>query len=223
MSIVHALEFIGQQCVPEIKNGLGHYEQALTSLALSSPFAVDVPSVQSGYHTPFSELFRSLVQARNDVVHQGTYARAVTDHAVDVSLVLADALMAQGSTVSQFMVRNVVEVKQWHPISHVRQLMLKHAFSYLPFLSNDRWRLVPEHAVARYLRSAKNKEERRKRLILPLSEIREEDMPLLDAVCVKLDTSIPEILAMIRDHPLLVVDPNRGDTLIGLISASDIL
>ena len=55
--------------------------------------------------------------------------------------------------ISQFMVRNVVEAKQWHPISYVREQMLTNAFSYLPIRYQDLWKLIPDYSIARYLRN----------------------------------------------------------------------
>ncbi len=44
--------------------------------------------------------------------------------------------MTDASKISEFMVRDVVETKPWHPISYVRLQMLKIAFSY-PFYTRD--------------------------------------------------------------------------------------
>ena len=85
-------------------------------------------------------------------MHQGAYARILTDHAVDITIILEDALMSELSKVSQFMVRDVVEAKPWQPVSFVRQQMLKHSFSYIPVRHKDTWKLISEHSVAQYLR-----------------------------------------------------------------------
>ena len=63
--------------------------------------------------------------------------------------------MTDASKISEFMVRDVVETKPWHPISYVRQQMLKIAFSYLPILHQRRWHLIVDASVARYLWRAK--------------------------------------------------------------------
>ena len=109
-------------------------------------------------------------QARNDAVHQGAYARTLTGHAVELSIILEDALMTDASKVSQFMVRDVVGAKPWHPVSYVRQQMLTHAFSYLPIWLHDVWKLIPEYAVAKLLRNASSNIARRQHLAALVSE-----------------------------------------------------
>ena len=122
---------IGQQLIGKV-GGIADYKLVLSDLASASPLAVDLPFQWPGYHTNFGALYDEMQQARNYAVHQGAHARTLTDHAVELSIILEDALMTVASTVSQFMVRNVVEAKPWHPVSYVRQQMLTHAFSYLP-------------------------------------------------------------------------------------------
>ncbi len=130
-AVFHSLELIGQQQIGEVL-GLGGYADALSGLADASPLSADVPRDWAACHTTFRALFDELRRARNDAVHQGAYARILTDHAVELTLILEDALMSDMSDapkISQFMVRDVVEAKMWHPVSYVRQQMLKYAFS----------------------------------------------------------------------------------------------
>jgi hypothetical protein len=152
-AVLRVVELIGQQLGKNI-SGLGRYKTMLSGLASASPLATDLPSQWPEYHTEFGALFDEMRQARNDAVHQGAYARTLTDHTVELSIILEDALMTDASKVSQFMVRNVVDAKPWHPVSYVRQQMLSHAFSYLPICHADAWKLIPEYAVARLLRNA---------------------------------------------------------------------
>jgi hypothetical protein len=106
----------------------------------------------------------------------------LTDHAVELSIILEDALMTQASKVSQFMVRSVVDAKPWHPVSYVRQQMLTHAFSYLPVWLGDGWKLIPEYAVARLLRNAASNIARRQRLAALVSDsIADSSLELLEA------------------------------------------
>ena len=128
MTVIHTLELMGQKLTGSIGD-LGKYKKKLNCVAgLSSLSRKADPT----YHVKFSTLYDELQRARNDAVHQGAYARILTDHAVDITIILEDALMSKSSEVSQFMVRDVVEAKPWHPISYVRQQILKHGFSYLP-------------------------------------------------------------------------------------------
>src|SRR5580704_15477887 len=114
-SILLAVEMLGQQ-LDRKATGIGGYKTVLSVLASKSPLAVDLPGDWPSCHTGFEVLHDELKQARNDAVHQGAYARTITDHAVELSMVLEDALMIDASAVSQFMVRNVVEAKLWHPV-----------------------------------------------------------------------------------------------------------
>src|SRR5579872_6593819 len=141
-SLIRAIELIGEQ-LGESRVGMGAYKDVLSKLALVSPLAADIPQIWPELHTAFTALYDEIKQARNDAVHQGAYARTITDHAVELSIILEDALMVQATKVSQFMVRSVVEAQLWHPVSYVRQQMLSHAFSYLPIRRADEWRLVP--------------------------------------------------------------------------------
>ena len=138
--MLRVFELIGQQLGRDIK-GLADYSAKLSDLASASPLAADLPSKWPEYHTEFGALFEEMRQARNDAVHQGAHARTLTDHAVELSIILEDALMTDASKVSQFMVRDVVDAKLWHPLSYIRQQMLTHAFSYLPIWHADAWNL----------------------------------------------------------------------------------
>lgn len=140
-AVIHSLESIGRQIMGKALSlglykgellSLGLYKDPLSCLADDSSLAIEVPSKCRAYHTEFLSLYDELKDVRNDAVHQGAYARILTDHAVDLTIILEDALMSKCSKVSQFMVRDVVEAKLWQPVSYARQQMLKHSFSYLP-------------------------------------------------------------------------------------------
>ena len=108
-AVLRVVEMIGQQLDGKISTGMKGYKAALCRLASASPLATDLPSNWPGCHTEFGALYDEMTQARNDAVHQGAYARTLTDHSVELSIILEDALMIVASCVSQFMVRNVVE------------------------------------------------------------------------------------------------------------------
>ncbi len=221
--VLRVIELIGQQVDRSI-SGIGGYKSVLSSLALSSPLAVDLPSHWPACHTEFGTLYDEMKQGRNDAVHQGAHARILTDHAVELSLVLEDALMAEASKVSQFMVRNVVEAKPWQPVSYVRQQMLTQAFSYLPIWQDTTWKLVPEYSVARLLRNAPSKVARRRRLASLVSDvISENTLELLNARTVDPETALSEVIQFIGTQPILVVDSMHLDVLAGLLTASDVL
>ena len=116
MAVIHTLELMGQQLTCNIGD-LEKYKKKLNCMAgLSSLAHKGDPTC----HIRFSTLYGELQRARNDAVHQGAYARILTDHAVDITIILEDALMSEFSKVSQFMVRDVVEAKPWQPVSYAR-------------------------------------------------------------------------------------------------------
>lgn len=231
-AVIHTLESIGRQIMSKALSfglykgetlGLGPYKDSLSCLAHDSPLAIEVPSKWRAYHTEFLSLYDELKDARNDAVHQGAYARILTDHAVDITIILEDALMAGFSKVSQFMVRDVVEAKPWQPVSYVRQQMLKHSFSYLPVWYEDVWKLIPEYSVARYLRDCSNK-ERNRRLVTKIEDaVKTEDLCVLKAEIACVEAPISEVLKRISERPLLVVNHGREDVLAGILTSSDIL
>jgi CBS-domain-containing membrane protein len=140
-----------------------------------------------------------------------------------LSLILEDALMLNASKVAQFMVRDVTEAKAWHPISYIRQLMLTHAFSYLPLRDEETWKVVPDYSIARYLRKGEPK-LRNARLTNVTSEaVGSGDLKLLKAQVASPTTLIADIVADISEQPLLVVDQAHKDEIVGILTASDIL
>jgi predicted transcriptional regulator len=222
-SVLRVVELIGQQLGKNI-SGLGGYRTMLSGLASISPLATDLPSRWPEYHSEFGALYDEMRWARNDAVHQGAYARTLTDHTVELSIILEDALMTDATKVSQFMVRNVVDAKAWHPVSYVRLQMLTHAFSYLPIWYADAWKLIPEYGVARLLRNAPSNGIRRQRLAALVSvTVAERNLELLEAPTVSPEMSITEVLPLICERPVLVVDRMHTDVLVGLLTSSDIL
>lgn len=222
-SVLRVVELIGQQLDRNI-SGIGGYKTVLFGLASASPLATELPSKWPGCHTEFGALYDEMQQARNDAVHQGAYARTLTNHAVELSILLEDALMTDASTVSQFMVRNIVDAQPWHPVSYVRQQMLTYAFSYLPIWHGDAWKLIPEYSVARLLRKASSKASRRRHLAALVSDtIAQSNLELLEARIVHPETPIAEALQLICERPVLVVDRMHPDVLVGVLTSSDVL
>jgi predicted transcriptional regulator len=223
--VLFCLERIGIHLSDKVE-GLAEYKGKLADIAANSPLATDVPANASTWHSSFHDLYDELRLARNDAVHQGAYARTLTSHAVELVLILEDAFMSEARKVSQFMVRDPVCARPWQPVSFIRQQMLIHSFSYLPlFGESDRsWRLVPEHSVARYLRSAKDRTERSRRLATPLGKaICSGGLPLLKASTVSPDTELEVAIKSLDEHPILVVNGEGPDSLVGILAASDVL
>lgn len=131
--IIHAIERLGSFCKGQMLD-LGKYKLVVKEVADRSPLAADVPSLWRNVHTPFSVLYDIVRDARNDALYIGASARHLTTHAIELALIVEDALRMyeDGKNVSDYMVRDPVCAHLWQPVSLVRQQMLTNSFSYLP-------------------------------------------------------------------------------------------
>lgn len=94
--IIHTVERLGSY-IEGKQLDLGRYREALKCVAERSSLAEEIPNQFRGLLTPFSELQESVRIARNDALHQGAFAqgafaRHLTKHAIDLAIVLEDAL-----------------------------------------------------------------------------------------------------------------------------------
>jgi hypothetical protein len=108
--LIFVFERIGVYLTGSIEN-LGRYAEPLTREALKSPLAQIIPAILPDWHAQFSTVFEVVRKARNDAMHEGAYARHLTKNAVELALVLEDALMAEAACVRDFMVRD--------PVAHI--------------------------------------------------------------------------------------------------------
>jgi|UniRef100_UPI003782D5FC CBS domain-containing protein len=233
--IIHAIERLGSFLLGRIE-ALGPYQPPLKDLAELSALASDIPSEWRELHTPFDLLYNEVKNARNDALHVGAYARHLTIHAIELAIVLEDALRIKETnlkevkkmetTVSDFMIRNPVFAHSWQPISIVRQIMLTNSFSYLPVAMGDgKWRLVSDLAVAKYLQGCSNA-KRKKRLATSLEEAMEDkdSFPSLDdAVCIHSSATIAQALNQSGGKPLLVTSKKAGSEIVGFLTPFDLL
>jgi hypothetical protein len=145
-----AIEALGKRLNPNAQ-GLRKCQGKLKELVAETGF-IDVDGVIDGPDKRFDALFTALTDARNDIAHTGAYARHVAVEAVAICVVLEDALMNKRITVGDFMVATPVTVQPWHSVGYARQLMLLNSFSYLPVWHHERWWLLSDVSVAKYLR-----------------------------------------------------------------------
>jgi len=224
--IIHVVERLGSFCFGSVES-LGAYQPALEKLAKLSALATKVPDVWRTVHTPFRLLYDMVKDARNDAMHQGAFARHLTTHAIELGLVLEDALrMIENATkVSDYMVRDPVCAHFWQPVSLVRQHMLTNSFSYLP-VQNEKpqWCLVSDFEVAKYLQG-QSKNKRKKRLATPLgTAVEAKEIALLQAKPLSDETLIDQALMKDFDgKPILVSRGNSETQLIGILTAFDLL
>ncbi len=109
--------------------------------------------------------------------------------------------------------------------SFVRQRMLANTFSFLPVQLEDRtpksWYMISEYNLARYLRSAESPNERVKRLAGTVREaIDSKQLAIEQAICVRSDDKIVDVMGRFNGQPLLVLDDHEH--LVGILTAADV-
>src|SRR5260370_30348891 len=143
--IVFVLERLGAYLSKE-RGNLGSYLPKIKDHVARSPMAEEVPRELPDFRQRFEVKYDIVRVARNAALHEGARARHLTVNAIELSLVLEEAIMSELHQVSDFMVRNPVCAFVWQPLSFIRQTMLVNSFSYLPVLvengGNIEWRLI---------------------------------------------------------------------------------
>lgn len=219
--ILFVLERFGSYRTQKILD-IGKYKDQINAIAVRSPLASDIPHKWRAYHLPFSVLYKSVREARNDALHQGAFARHLTDHAVQLSLIIEDALMENGNLVSDYMVRGVVSASLWQPVSFARQQMLASSFSYLPLLiqkdGRPCWHLLSDSSVAKYLQH-----DRKQRLSKSIEEAMRGGLQVEPAKKCFVDTTVADALEIFDGKLLLIIDKKQPELLIGLVTAFDFL
>jgi hypothetical protein len=227
-SICFAVERLGMRLHGQVA-AMGQYRAALRVLANESTIFSELPAQFPQLFMPFDALFEAIRLARNDAMHTGVYARNITHKATELCLGLEDALMANGrldedAIVAHFMVRSPIVVEGWQPVAHARQLMLTYSISYLPWWCGDKWMLLSETSVLRYLRSAQTSSER---VGFPARQLQTAALDLIDAVTVAPNTKIGELLSMLPEDNAsklwLVVDSTTPERLLGVFTPFDLL
>ena len=226
--IIHAVERLGSYLTKEkfadlgVAGGLYKYEGALRDLASNSGLAYALDDQHT--LTSFDRLYELVRIARNDAMHQGAFARHLTVHAIELAIILEDALtQLKNPVVGDFMVRNPVCAETWQPVGFIRQQMLANSYSCLPMQKGKQWYLISDAAIAIYLGARRDGRERRKLLASTL----EEAFPKLDVkpIELKLDsTPLADALETLREAPVLLIYRARDqDALAGLLTAFDLL
>jgi len=225
--VLFAIERLGSFIADRIGT-LKEYEKPLRQKASLSPLAEVIPKQLPDWHAPFSTLYALIQVARNEALHQGAFARHLTTHAVELCIILEDALMNEASRARDFMVTNPVCARVWEPISSIRRTMLINAFSYLPVAMDTEthrgWHLVSDLEIARYLRDTSNGKPRPERLAANLQQaVKAKQIRLIPGKTCNPDQDIVSVLSNCMGVPVLVVDQNYPHELRGLITPFDVL
>lgn len=217
--LIFALEKFGSFLLGKVGD-LGKYKNIICEIAEKSDLAIQIPKELPEFHTDFSSLYDLVRNARNAAMHEGVFARHLTQHAIEISIVLEDALMNQQKQVKDFMVRNPVCAFDWQPISFIRQNMLANSFSYLPILHNGKWKLISDLSISKYLQESENQKERNEKL----SKIFKDSG--IEPVETKSVDSLDEIYQILRDwkgFPICVTLKNSKEEIVGILTPFDLL
>jgi hypothetical protein len=229
--IIHVVEKMGQFLLGSVGD-MGRYQNAIEEVAKESALAAEVSDQFRHVHTPFKLLYSIVKDARNDAMHMGASARHLTQHTIELALILEDALRTyeKNEKVGDYMVRNPVCAELWQPISFIRQQMLTNSFTYLPVKKDGKWFLVSDFEIAKYLQGqyfdiakCPHGQSRKERLAVTLQEVMEKTDIKLDTVT-PLSGKIPisEVLEGFGFKPILVGEnPEAG--LEGILTAFDLL
>lgn len=216
---LHALERLGRFLDPGAFT-LGRASKALSGIAAESNLAQKLSERWPQYHRPFPRLLRTVTEARNDVMHIGARARHLTTHAVEVCLVLEDALQNGLDRVSDFMVADPVVIERWQPLSLLRQQMLEHSFTFLPIrpaTPDGGWLLVADHHLARFLGERKGRLDR---LAMSVGRALDDGLGHEAARVIEADTPVSAAREQLEDRPFLV---RSEDRILGIVTAFDLL
>ncbi len=222
--IIHTIERLGTHLCGMILD-LGRYKPRIEELVRNSALAFEIPGYFPSFHISFNQLYDLVRVARNDALHQGAFARRLTEHSIQLSLVLEDALRRniEMPTVGDFMVRNPICAELWHPISFIRQALLANSFSFLPVRRDTKWHLISDLQIATYLGAAAAGHERRQLLATKL-EAAQIDMRA--ARCCHADMALCDALGMFAgdSSPILVkLSESNQSPIIGILTPFDLL
>lgn len=226
--IIHAVERLGSYLSKERlgdrgeHGSLGKYASDLKDLAAHSAMAVETPDRFRTLLTPFGALYDLVTVARNDALHQGAFARHLTKHAIEIAIILEDALSSHmDPVVVDFMVRNPVCAELWQPVGFVRQQMLANSYSHLPVFGDDgQWKVVSDAALATFLGPERDGKPRRKRLA---STLQESSVSLIPAIFVDEKAPLAVALDLLKGTPVLLVQSPDRRGLLGILTAFDLL
>jgi hypothetical protein len=172
----------------------------------------------------FERLYDLVHEARNEALHQGAFARHLTTNAVELALIVEDALLDGSDRIRDCMVKAPIIAHSWQPLSLVRHQMLANSFSYLPIhLAAEGWLIVADIEIARVLRSSTKNQERGVRLAASVEKARREfGLKLLTPLTVTPDASVQTALERYDfSAPIQVV--GDSDELLGITTPFDLL
>ncbi|WP_152602617.1 CBS domain-containing protein [Alcaligenes faecalis] len=207
--------------------GLGGYRLEIFRLIKKTGYLIDVKEGLPRYFARIESYYDVLRQARNDAMHTGVYARHATEAGKALCLVIEEALTVVLGLckVRDFIIRNPAYIEKWQPVAFARQMMLENSYSFLPVYHEEKWHLISEMAVAKYLfgkSSAEKKECLFKCIGDAIKDEGKNSLKLIDAKVVSLDDQVISVLSQEeRPHSLWIVA--EKDNLIGVLSPFELM
>lgn len=222
----YALEALGMRLLGR-EAALDAYRVHIKDIAVSTPSLSLLADEFPMFFTRFDALYDVVRRARNDAMHGGSYARHATDAAVELCIGLEEAVMLGAeriTKVSDYMVKTPFIAEPWHLVAHVRHLILKHSFSFLPVFHEDKWSLVSEMSLVMYLRSL-SAADRRLALAQQLSCAISNGLKLVEPKKIKSDDDIATVLAdpRIGANPVLWLVVDDQKKLVGVLSPFELM
>lgn len=226
-AICFALESLGLRLLGE-QATLERYKRRIADRALKSLVLAELATSHPSRFKSFEALYKVVQSARNDAMHIGAYARHATEAAIELCIGLEEALMADVErTVGSVMVTSPMTVEKWQPVTHARQLMLMHSFSFLPVRIGESW-LVSELGLAKFL--GVNGETKKARLGQTVESAKAVGMEMVavgNDDLLRANMTIDSVLqrAQVQSGPMLwlVVDGAHPDHLAGVLSPFELM
>lgn len=202
---------------------LAKYAACIALLASRAP-GYTVYADRREFHTPFPALYEIVRTGRNGAMHEGAYARHLVSHAIQLAIVLEDALKSKMIAVTDFMVRAPVTAAPWHPLSFVRQVMLMNSFSFIPVrgvgIRPDEWQLISDLELARFLSPGGDKLVKQ-RLSLAVTDAAQQGLELTQPVVLEPEADRASALRRLDGNAGVVVGVTRD--ILGIITPFDLL
>ena len=136
-----------------------HLVGAERTLGQVSPALVEFVAGALGHErgNDLSAKLRVLVHARNDRMHKGFAARNLAKDALRVAVMIEEALLKgwTGVKVEHVMTPSPTCAATWHSFGRVRDAIIENAYSFLPILLPEGWRVVSERKVAVCIQAAR--------------------------------------------------------------------
>ena len=222
--ILFVVERIGRQLWPD-KNALGQFACGFEKLvAKHHPLEGQcLENCEMG----FKQRYEWVRESRNDAMHIGAIARNLTSHCVKLSIMLEDALMAVADTkkIGDYMTHGPVCTFEWQTVALIRQTMLEHSYSHLPYIRGGKWHIVSDQDVCEFLwkgnPDGKKKKVRLKKTLCEAIETGE--VTPRKATFATSEESVKAVLQRANGRePVLVLRAGHQD-LLGIANAFDLM